>query len=88
MVVGDALKVPVSISNQGPIAARVTLTESMNDPSIRVVLPTATFNLAANGAISTFATITALSEKSGAQINIVATGTVGSGASATTYNAS
>lgn len=88
MVVGDALKVPVTIANQGATAARVTLTETINDPSIRVVLPTAALNLAANAAVSTFVTITALSEKSGAQINLVATGTVGAGASAVTYNAS
>lgn len=82
------MKVPVTIANQGATAARVTLTETANDTSMRVVLPTAAINVAANAAVTTFVTITSLSEKYGAQINLVASGAVGTGATVITYTAS
>lgn len=77
MVVGDALKIPVTISNQGTVALRIQLFETLNDPSLKVVLPAVAANLAANAALSTFVTVTAVSEKVGASINIVANATAG-----------
>lgn len=47
----------------------------MNDPALKVVVPTNTYYLGANAAISTYFTVTGLTKKSGAQINIVANAT-------------
>jgi uncharacterized protein YfaS (alpha-2-macroglobulin family) len=78
LVVGDSLKVPITIANQATSAITLNLYNLVVDPSITVSFLSTKIQLAASAALTTTMTITANSEKVGSSINVYGNASVSS----------
>jgi hypothetical protein len=74
MVVGDAIKIPVNITNLGTTPVTTRLTETASNGTTFRIQPFAPVLVAAGQTVQTFLTATALGVNSAATLNVVATG--------------
>jgi hypothetical protein len=74
MVVGDAIKIPVNITNLGTTPVTTRLTENASNGTTFRIQPAAPVLVGAGQTVQTFLTATALVSNSEALLNVIATG--------------
>jgi len=74
MVIGDAIKIPVNVTNLGTASVTVRLTETASNGTNFRIQASAVLTVAAGQTVQTFLSATALAVNSNAVLNIVASG--------------
>lgn len=77
MTEGDAIKIPVTMNNLAPVAQQVRFYEILNNPYLKVTVPTSVVRVSAGKSGNLVITIQALRSTEKASVEILANSTVG-----------